>query len=234
MHNSLHGPAQSTKRNVDKKVDCLDLLDYSQCVLDPEHDSIILLREKGMNFMAPSVRRALLCITMFALALGAVVAADDKADLQNAAQKFTSKEGRFTVSLPGKPKELNQKIQSAVGELTNYLFIVEADQGKTAYLVAYCDFPPESINNSNAKAMLEGGRDSAIKNLQGELISSKEIKLDKTHPGLEFKIKISLGLYRSRAYLVGPRMYQVTILAAEEKATSPHADKFLDSLEVTK
>src|ERR1700689_2561471 len=54
---------------------------------------------------------------------------------------FSSKDGAFSLKMPGVPKQESQKVDTAVGPMIMYTFTVEANAGKFAYLAQYSDFP---------------------------------------------------------------------------------------------
>ena len=143
---------------------------------------------------------------------------------------FSSKEGQFTVLLPGKPVERKQAVGNNV-EQVQYLI----DGGNKAYLIAYQD--DQNFANADetlVKQALAAGRDAAVTSLKGTLLSQKEMKFDKKYNGMEFQIEIpGTGIYRSRIFMVKERLYQVTVLGPKEVAVSKEADRFLDSFKLT-
>ena len=82
--------------------------------------------------------------------------------------------------------------------------------------------------------MYDSSRDGAVANMEGKLVSEKNVKLGK-HPGREIRINVAEGkrLFRVRVYLVEQRLYQVVVFGTPETATSKDADKFLDSFKLT-
>jgi hypothetical protein len=147
--------------------------------------------------------------------------AGERSDLK----PFTSKDGRFIVRLPGKPKE-----QIAGGQ---HLFVL--DQGAKAYVVAYQDIPKlADADAATIKKSLEIGRDAAVKKLNAKLLSSKAVKLGR-YTGLEFQLEVpKLGIYRSRLFQVGERLYQLTVLGPGDFATSEPVGEFFQSFRLTK
>ena len=63
--------------------------------------------------------------------------------------------------------------------------------------------------------------------MKGTLENEKDVKLGK-YPGRQFDIKSKLGTYRTRIYLSGDHLYQVTLLGPKEFVDSADAKKFLD------
>jgi hypothetical protein len=51
---------------------------------------------------------------------------------------YTSKDGGFSVALPGKPAESKQRVMTATGHLDVFMFVVET-KDDAAYVVSYSD-----------------------------------------------------------------------------------------------
>src|SRR5262249_25102169 len=119
-------------------------------------------------------------------------------------KEFTSKEGGFTVSWPGKPTERTQ----AAGGSTMRMFLVEVSRD-LAYTVVYSD------KSDDATFALDPAWQQAMAKYKGKLVSEKKIKLG-SYPGKEIRFDLpdSLLGVRMRLYAVKHRLYQV-MLAAE-------------------
>jgi hypothetical protein len=148
-------------------------------------------------------------------------------------KEFASKEGRFKVLMPGTPKKDKAETESDFGK--GVLHMNTAQAGKTIYGANYCDFPAK-IRKVPLKQVLDSSRDGAVANLEGKLVSEKDVRLGKQRvPGREIQIDVAGGkrLFRARVYLVEQRLYQVVVFGTKEAATSKETDKFLDSFKLT-
>jgi hypothetical protein len=154
-------------------------------------------------------------------------------------QKFTSKDLGFTVLLPGKPMETTQEVKSGAGPLTVHLF-VQAPSKDVAYVVGVNDYPDAFVKGKTADKVLDDGTQGGIKTLEDKGLhprktSEKKITLgEDKHPGRDIRIDIDKGVYRTRIYLVGSRLYQVTLVGPETVVTGKDADRYFDSFEVTR
>lgn len=147
--------------------------------------------------------------------------------------EFKSEAGKFSVQLPGKPEEEVTEVGTA--KQKQYQFSVGTEQG--AYIVSYQDNP--NLQGSTSKelaAALQSGRDRLIDVFRGKLLESKSTTLDKTHPGLNFRISIpqAKGEARCRFYMVGTRLYQIMAIGVPEFANSKQATEIMDSFKLTK
>lgn len=144
---------------------------------------------------------------------------------------FQSAEGGFSIELPGKPAHETAKVGDA--KETQHQFTVGAEQG--AFIVSYQDNP--NLAGSTPKqlaAALESGRDRLLEVFGGKLLHSKEVQLDKTHPGLDFRVTIpqAKGEARCRFYMVGTRLYQILIVGTPEFTKSEQATEVIESFKL--
>jgi hypothetical protein len=148
---------------------------------------------------------------------------------------YVSEAGKFSVLLPSKPMRVTQKSMTEDGSSDIHFYIV--DQQTQGLFVAYGDLPKGSVTDENRQMRLDGGRDGAIKTVNGKLLSEKKITLGKTkHEGREILIQSgdgkSFAFFRGRFYMVGDRYYQVFLLGPETFVKGKAADAFLDSFQV--
>jgi len=144
---------------------------------------------------------------------------------------FESESGRFSVLFPDEPDEQVESVQTAIGVIESQFFMVT--QKDMAYSVNLADYPPEMIAAGDTQQMLDGARDGAVSNVNGELLEEKELTLS-GHPGREFKVKVEDEgiIVRARIYLVNERLYVIQALSKERLASSEDIDKFLNSFEL--
>lgn len=166
-----------------------------------------------------SVAMALCLLTVGALAAGQW-------------KQFSSDQGKFSVYLPGEPKEQSQTVSTPVGPLTLHMYLVEQGVG-TAYVAAYADYDEKLVQLTSKETLLDGARDGQVKSVRGKLVSEKRIFLS-GHPGRELKIQVTDKLYlRSRLYLVENRLYQVLVVTHKGAIDGPDANRVLGSFKLT-
>lgn len=146
---------------------------------------------------------------------------------------LTSQEGRFSLLMPGAPKEQSQEVATPAGTIKMTMYVLE--QGESAWFATFNDYPAEVIQKADAETLLNGARDGAIGTVQGKLLAEKKIAID-TYPGreLEFEAQGGAFLARSRIYLVKERLYQIMILSPKAQGLPKDTGKFLDSFKLTK
>ncbi len=95
-------------------------------------------------------------------------------------EEFSSSEGAFSILMPGAPTEHTNTVNTAVGPIDAYFFLLE--QKDIAYMVGYSDYPDTVVQKTNPDAILEGARNGAVANVQGKLLKELIISLN-GYPG---------------------------------------------------
>jgi hypothetical protein len=157
---------------------------------------------------------------------------------------FTSKEGKFSVSLPDKPTESTQQVKSAgPGAGTEkreiHLFSLAPAEGH-AYVISYTDYPRGAIKPDKKEAFLASVCDGFVKQVGGKERARKKLSLGTgkaKHPGQEVVVAVGMAekkqlFYRTRLYLVGDRFFQLTLMGPEDFTTDKQADEFFSSFKV--
>lgn len=143
-------------------------------------------------------------------------------------QPFSSSEGGFSVRLPDNPAYKKTTVGDA--KELHHMFTVGGAQG--VYLISYQENPNlEGASPEGMAKALEVGQQGLIDAFRGKLVESKEMKFEKQHLGLAFRVSIPMpkGEARCRLYMVGTRSYQVMALGTTEFAGSDEATRVLDS-----
>jgi len=166
-------------------------------------------------------------IFLLCLAAAFLVAAGDAITKFEA---FAPKGGRFTVQMPGQPKEQKSTAKTAIGPIDIHMFVYEADPN-TAYMVGYNDYPEGMMKKADPEKVLDGARDGAVKNVNGKLDWEKKITID-GHPGRDFAVTAEGLSVRDRIYLVNDRLYQVMLVGSKDFITGKDGEKFLNSFKL--
>jgi hypothetical protein len=145
---------------------------------------------------------------------------------------YASTDGRYKVLFPGPVKTDTVEVKAEQGNVTVTIDTVELRAG-ISFLVSYVDAADE-VAQQPAGPRFDKVRD-AIKGADGKVIEDKELTLGvEKHPARDVLIEKPSGCIRNRIVIAGNRLYQVMIQGPKEVVTSPSADRFLASFEVTK
>jgi hypothetical protein len=152
---------------------------------------------------------------------------------QGAWKSFTSKEGGFSVLMPGTPKAMRQSLNTQAGPIAMNMFVL--DMGTTAYVVMFSDYPAEGVKKAGSAKVLKGARDGAVNNARGaKLLAEKQISLN-GHPGVELKLEQGeQGILLARLYMVRNRLYQAICVMPKNRAVSGEMERFVGSFKLTK
>lgn len=177
-------------------------------------------------------------VTVLTLTFAALVAAQQRDEWI----KYSSAEGRYTVSLPAQPRTSTQEAASADNQkLTQYLASV-VEPGDIVFLVGYFDSLPGTIFSVDA------AREGVLRQSKGTLVSDTTISLA-GYPGKEIKVLTTPAqagakageaveyLAQVRFYEVDKRVYVVQFIAPkslQSDGLSAKAARFFDSFQVVK
>ncbi len=142
---------------------------------------------------------------------------------------FSSKEGRFSVLMPGTPRESQINWDWQTGDIV-YLFTVTREEAE--YMVGYVDIEPptrrvdDDGQSSNFPDILPNTPEKMTDVLATacystpsdcRLISEQSIRLG-SFPGREISLRLGGGpLVRRRLYLVNRRVYILSVRTTQER-----------------
>jgi hypothetical protein len=134
-------------------------------------------------------------------------------------------------------EETTQSIDTELGAIEVHFFMAEATD--RAYMVGYSDYPQEFIDQNDPQMMLDGARDGATGNINGNLVSEIRILLDDQYPGREIVVTAMLdedqeGTLKAHMFLVGNRLYQVMVIAPSGELSMQEMDDFINSFKLLK
>ncbi len=126
----------------------------------------------------------------------------------------------FTVSFPGDATRSESVEPTDAGEVPTVSYDLAQADGAVYLVVVASDFSPEVMRHADPKVVLEGARDGAVGNTQGELKAERALTLEgklgakrKTYPGREFEAALPQHLTMlARVYLVESRLYQLMVV----------------------
>ena len=146
--------------------------------------------------------------------------------------QYASTAGRYKILFPGAVKTTTTDIPAGKDTLKLTLDTVEL-RGNTVFLVSFVD-TPDAVAKQPPGPRLDKVRDGN-KGASGKVIEEKDVTIGpEKYPGRDVLIETPDGCIRNRIVIAGNRLYQVMVQGSKEVVTSPSADKFLASFEITK
>ena len=153
-------------------------------------------------------------------------------------QKYTNKEGQFSVNMPTQP-QLQSFTQPIVGGKMAYNFYIsELENGDQVFMISRNDYPEKNVASTDPQVLLDACVKGAVKSRQGKLITEEKVNL-KGHPGRKISFSgkadgMDLIVWHE-CYLVKNRLYQVMVMSKKENPpVEKTRDRFFDSFELLK
>lgn len=138
---------------------------------------------------------------------------------------------KFSASLPGAPTKSEQNQTTAVGQIQINMYSL--DRGSEAYAVGYSEYPSFVFTSKDPQLLLDSARDGGIKNINGEVLDERPIKLG-DYVGREVTGKSPQGYsFIMRIYLANPREYMTMYVKQGDQPNSDNGRKFLESFRIT-
>ncbi|MGF1603125.1 MAG: hypothetical protein ACFCU8_14095 [Thermosynechococcaceae cyanobacterium] len=152
-------------------------------------------------------------------------------------QDFSSVPGRYTVSIPGKPKEQTRKVPIPNGTQLD-LNLANVEVSDAAYLVSYLDYPADLLGKVEPQKLLTQSLQGAVKNsIQGEITKQEETTINGV-PCRRFaakgKVKAKDASAEGIFCLQDSRLYQVLAIGETKDVFPETAEEFLSSFKITK
>jgi hypothetical protein len=179
---------------------------------------------------------------LLAIILPTVIAGCDRAPSESSQNtksewsRFESAEGKFSVLLPGHPKEniINQPGIDKTTVVSHQFLVV---QGNSGFGVSYCDFPDDlpSINLIGSPSYFDTVQSELPKTLGGgTILDAKDSKFEsKPMRDIRFENSDKTLLRDLRIIIVGHRQYQLTVVRKPEADASKDIKTFLSSFKFT-
>lgn len=147
--------------------------------------------------------------------------------------RIESKDGRFSARWPAKPKRDAKTLRSTAGELRAVTEAVALKDGLTLS-VTYTDYPPafgklDPTQLLNAVRDGMGSKDARLSEAIGQPVGADGVAVNT--PGREFTWDHGKTIARTRLFLVGTRLYQVTASGPKDAVHTKTGEVFLLSFE---
>ncbi|NJK28884.1 MAG: hypothetical protein HC940_01415 [Acaryochloris sp. SU_5_25] len=153
-------------------------------------------------------------------------------------KEYSSAEGKYSVSMPGSPKEQTQPLPLPNGSSLD-MKLAQLDLGKEAFVVAFVDFPGNQKPTAPVQTLLAASiKGAVIQSINGTISNEKETQVNGV-PCRQFQ---ATGKYKSidasmsgTYCFTGNRLYQVFAIGENTgKTFTEKADKYLASFKITK
>jgi hypothetical protein len=144
---------------------------------------------------------------------------------------FSTYEGGFTIEAPDVLEEQIAAMNTLMGSLQFNAYVVEKDM--VVYMVGYCDYPDTVIKAGSPDRLLDFAIEGAISSLKGKVIHKVPINLGEYY-GRELVIdQVTTNQEHTiRIYLVGNRMYQLSVVIPKRDEYKQNRERFLGAFKL--
>jgi hypothetical protein len=162
----------------------------------------------------------------FVLALMLLIGMWPVAQTHSEWREFSSKEGRFSVAMPGNIQETMMPISTREGRLLTHI-ISTNDKDLNEFLVSWTEYPHDSIEQRGNEKTFNRMRDALVRTKGGRVLSESADNYQ-NYPARVITFALPSGrLVKVRFCFVKNRIYQ--ILTETRKEDSSTSQKFFDS-----
>jgi hypothetical protein len=155
--------------------------------------------------------------------------------------QYKSKDGNYTIKMPTEPQVQSQKVNTAIGEITMFMAMVEAEEtdDNLLYMSAYSEYPADKISSSLDKEgqerFFKGAAEGAAKNMNGKVRTIKEMSF-KGYPARMIYADVSLGgqdfVAQQKLILVNNQFYMLQTFTKATKEDNDNSKKFFESFDL--
>lgn len=147
----------------------------------------------------------------------------------------------FKAKFPSKPNYETQVVNSAVGNLTMHIHMLDASSSGTdenlVYGIITTEYPDSIIDTNNPELLADMYRsaiDGAVANVKGKLLSETSITLAGKHGGKEVKVDYGEGMafIKMRLFIIKNKMYILQTITLAEKDNNASINEFLNSFQL--
>jgi hypothetical protein len=140
----------------------------------------------------------------------------------------------YRARFPDDPEEESKKLAVGAGQSVPVVGRRATDPKSGAvFAVTVADYPP-AFAEVPAEKLLDGVRDG-LKGKDGKVKAEEERTLGpEKHPGRAVRIEAGKNTVRARLFLVGTRLYQVTVAGATKTFPEKASDEFFAAFEPTR
>ncbi len=154
-------------------------------------------------------------------------------------EKFTVKEGRFSVMVPGEMEEKIRHLETKIGTLSYHSFVYqskEKDADNLVYIVSYCDYPEHTVHADSTELLVDffdATIESSVESVDGELAYTSDNFMG-GYPAKLWRVNYNenAASIKSKACMVGNRYYTVQTVTLIGKGRNRSIEKFMDSFVV--
>ena len=142
--------------------------------------------------------------------------------------KYTSAEGHFSISFPGKPEESVQDDKSDDGTPFQIHLSTYSPTDNYVYMVGWIDMTTFYPKNIELKQMLENSRDGATQSMKATKVETLTTNLG-VNPYIEFTFSTNDFVGKDRIYIINKFQYSLITIFSVKTGIKSNVDGFITS-----
>ena len=126
---------------------------------------------------------------------------------------YRSVDGKFMVKFPGAPDHSIEKVDTDAGKVRVDMYVY-TESATQSFMVSISEFPTAHVKNMGAENMLQNAFNGALKPIEADnfgILDDRNFTVNEM-PAKRLKAKSDAWNISSQMFIVGNRLYQVTIL----------------------
>ena len=141
---------------------------------------------------------------------------------------YTSNDGHFHITFPGKPEESAQDDKAEDGTPSTIHFSTYSASDNEVYMAGWIDMTNCFPKDLPMKKMLENRRDGAATSLSAKEVTTITTNVD-GDPYIEFTFATDDFVGKDRIYIINKFQYSIITIFSAKTGISASADKFITS-----
>ncbi len=146
--------------------------------------------------------------------------------------KYSSSEGHYSISFPGKPEESTQDDKTDDGTPFKIHFASFSPTDDEVYMAGWIDMTNFYPKDKDLKTVLEDSRDGAAGSMKAK-VTSTTTNLN-NNPYIEFTFETESFVGKDRIYVINKFQYSIITIFSTKTGISAKADKFIGSFTYSK
>ncbi len=140
--------------------------------------------------------------------------------------------GNFKATFPAKPEMNSETVPTEIGDIEMVMYYYEAPGGKTAYMIAYSDYPEALIKEADPYELLHAGKEGGFGEFKAKIKEEKEYKYKDKYPALRATGDNGEIFVYAKYLMVGNRFYQILKAKEDAYADPDKTDAFFTSFDI--
>jgi hypothetical protein len=148
-------------------------------------------------------------------------------------KEFTLAKRRFRAVMPQPALERTRTMDSIVGPVRETQYLRETDGKNLGFSISFGDFSRGQATKASLQRIIDAGRDAILRQYGGQLEADRNIERDGRQGREVIVFAPGKGRFLLHYYIVGSRLYTLTVAGSTATSDSKEVRAFFDSFHFT-